>query len=149
MAQPCSQALVPMRGLVGRRLVGRRLRGRRLHGRRLGGEFSGGKLGGDLSGGRLGGDLSGGRLGGDLSGGKLGGLPILAIFVLHNVLSAMSFFKSLIGPHWLGLPQTATSTVCQPMEQRCQGSGILLQQTLPNNLGPHTMVPAVRGQMML
>ena len=69
MAQPCSQALVPMRGLVGRR------------------------LGGDLSGGKLGGDLSGGRLGGDLSGGKLGGLPILAIFVLHNVLSAMSFFK--------------------------------------------------------
>ena len=46
-----------------------------------------------LSGGRLG----GGRLGGGrLSDGRLGGLPILVIFVLHNVLSAtvcMSFLK--------------------------------------------------------
>ena len=51
-----------------------------------------------LSGRRLGGRrLGGGRLGGGrLGGGRLGGLPILVIFVLHNVLSAtvcMSFLK--------------------------------------------------------
>ena len=73
----------------------------------------------------------------------------LLLFCPLPVSFQLCLFETLIGPHRLGLPQMAISTVCQPMEQRHQGWGILLQLTVAHNLGPHTMVLVLWGRKML